>query len=98
MTATTVRALIFPAYGVPQDYALVGGSSWLRSDHFDIVAQAPEGLTMVPNTVGGLPGTMQLMLRALLADRFKVAYIRKRERYRCARWCSRSRTAPWGRS
>jgi uncharacterized protein (TIGR03435 family) len=42
---------------------LVGGPSWLDSERFDIVAKAPEG---------SRPDQTPLMLRGLLADRFKL--------------------------
>src|SRR5215469_14267008 len=54
--------LIAAAYSV--DTAKVqGGPSWLDTDRFDIVAQAPA------NTP---PETVKLMLQTLLADRFKL--------------------------
>jgi uncharacterized protein (TIGR03435 family) len=58
-----LRVLIQNAYQLLQDAQLVGGPSWLTSDRFDIVA-----------TVAGNPPPEQipLMLRALLADRFKL--------------------------
>lgn len=58
-----VRVLIQNAYQLLQDGQLDGGPSWLTSDTFDIVA-----------TVAGNPPREQipLMLRALLAERFKL--------------------------
>ncbi len=58
-------------YQLLQDAQLVGGPTWLTSDRFDIVA-----------TVAGNPPPEQipLMLRALLADRFKlVIHTERRE-------------------
>jgi uncharacterized protein (TIGR03435 family) len=43
---------------------VLGGPSWLEYDRFDVAALVP------PNTT---PDTQKLMLRALLADRFKLA-------------------------
>jgi len=66
----TLRMLIGLAYGTPQprpDSQMIGGPDWIGSDRFDIVAKA-EG-DVVPGPNGQLP----LMLRALLADRFKLA-------------------------
>jgi uncharacterized protein (TIGR03435 family) len=54
--------LIRTAYGVDADKVL-GGPSWLEWDHFDVIAKAPPG---------ALPETVKLMLRSLLADRFKL--------------------------
>ena len=58
-----LRVLIQNAYQLLQDAQVVGGPSWLTSDRFDINA-----------TVAGNPPPEQipLMLRALLADRFKL--------------------------
>ena len=61
-TATMVD-LIRVAYGV--DAAnVVGGPAWLDTDRFDVIAKAPSDAT---------PEAQQLMLRSLLADRFKLA-------------------------
>lgn len=64
-TATNVplRMLLRQAFDV-QEFQLVGGPSWITSDRFDIIAKAPEGM------VG--PNQVRPMLRALLADRFKL--------------------------
>lgn len=71
-TATNVplRELIRMAYLI-QGFQLVGGPDWIGSERFDVVAKA-EG--DVPRPVpGGPPGPMFLMVRALLAERFKLA-------------------------
>ena len=73
LTATNIslRLLLRQAYDV-QDFQIVGGPNWLNSDRFDIVAKAPEGMTS--------PEQIRPMLRALLADRFKlVAHNETRE-------------------
>jgi len=69
-TATNVplRMLIRNAYQL-QDAQLVGGPDWIASDRFDIMAKA-EGDP--PPTPPGTAGPIQLMLRTLLADRFKL--------------------------
>ena len=73
-TATNIplRLLIRNAYQV-QDSQLVGGPAWITSDRFDIMAKA-EGDVPPPDPGGppGPPGVMTLMLRTLLADRFKL--------------------------
>jgi uncharacterized protein (TIGR03435 family) len=62
-TNVTLGVLIRNAYRV-QDFQIVGGPGWLSSDRFDIVAKAE----------GDPPqDEIQLMMRALLADRFKLA-------------------------
>jgi uncharacterized protein (TIGR03435 family) len=61
MTNVPLRILIMQAYRL-STYQLVG-PSWLDSERFDIVAKAPEG---------SRPDQTMLMLRGLLADRFKL--------------------------
>jgi uncharacterized protein (TIGR03435 family) len=55
-----------------QDFQIVGGPNWLATDRFDIVAKPPDGITG--------PEQIRPMMRALLADRFKlVAHNETRE-------------------
>jgi uncharacterized protein (TIGR03435 family) len=61
-TATMVD-LIATAYGVEAD-KVVGGPSWLEMDRFEVTAK------LSPNAT---PEMQKAMLRALLADRFKLA-------------------------
>ena len=64
-----LRNLIRFAFQV-QDFQLIGGPDWIDKERFDIVAKAEHDIVPgPPGTVG--PG--QLMLRSLLADRFKLA-------------------------
>src|SRR5215468_3820080 len=58
----TMVDLISSAYAVDAEKVL-GGPSWLETDRFDILAKAPTSVTTA-NT--------KLMLRSLLADRFKL--------------------------
>jgi uncharacterized protein (TIGR03435 family) len=69
-TATNVplRALIRQAYQV-QDFQIVGAPDWINNERFDIVAKA-EG--DIPPSQPGTTGPMQLMMRNLLAERFKL--------------------------
>jgi uncharacterized protein (TIGR03435 family) len=60
----TVRGLISSSYGV-QDYQIVGGPGWLRTDGFDIDAR-------VEATPPPPPPQMLLRIRTLLADRFNL--------------------------
>jgi uncharacterized protein (TIGR03435 family) len=72
-TATNValRMLLRQAFDV-QDFQIVGGPNWLATDRFDIVAKPPDGITG--------PEQIRPMMRALLADRFKlVAHNETRE-------------------
>jgi uncharacterized protein (TIGR03435 family) len=68
-TGVTVRNLIAMAYGVPQPlppFRIIGGPSWIGADRFDIIAKTE--IEVTPGPGGPLP----LMLRGLLADRFKL--------------------------
>lgn len=69
-TATNValRMLIREAYQL-QDFQLIGGPGWIASDRFDFVANAKGDL---PPTPIGTVGPGQLMIRTLLAERFKL--------------------------
>jgi len=58
----TMLQLITGAYSVDEDN-IAGGPGWLSSDLFDVIAKVPDGTT---------PATAKLMMRALLADRFKL--------------------------
>ncbi len=58
----TMLDMISIAYGVEGD-KILGGPNWLEVDRFDVSAKAP---TSTP------PETVNLMLQALLADRFKL--------------------------
>jgi uncharacterized protein (TIGR03435 family) len=71
LTATNmpVRPMITFAYGLAQ-YQLVGGPSWITSDAFDIVAKM-EG-DPAPSPPGSGPDPIQLAMRGLLADRFRL--------------------------
>lgn len=62
VTNLPLRSLIMQAYRL-SNYQLVGAPSWIDSERFDIVAKAPEG---------SKPDQTPLMLRGLLADRFKL--------------------------
>jgi uncharacterized protein (TIGR03435 family) len=68
-----LRMLIRNAYQL-QDSQLVGGPAWLATERFDIVAKAEGNPAPVPP---GSVGPMQLMMRNLLADRFKLVVHRE---------------------
>jgi uncharacterized protein (TIGR03435 family) len=71
-----LRMLITFAYRL-QNYQLVGGPDWIDSERFDITAKAEHD---VPPAPMGQTGPMQIMVRNLLADRFKlVAHEEERE-------------------
>jgi uncharacterized protein (TIGR03435 family) len=78
LQAITLKELITIAWGLnPRDTeALAGAPKWLDSDKFDIIAKTS---TEVPSGPAGTVGnpqidfeSVQLMLRALLIDRFKM--------------------------
>jgi uncharacterized protein (TIGR03435 family) len=73
------RDLVAAAYG-RQPYQVVGGPSWLDADRFDVNAKASADQPLTPGTPGGPPSATQLMVRALLAERFSlVSHEEKRE-------------------
>ena len=65
-----LRFLIRDAYQI-QDFQLVGGPSWIDSEHFDVVAKAETDIA--PRPPGSGAGPFQLMMRSLLEERFKLA-------------------------
>jgi uncharacterized protein (TIGR03435 family) len=69
-TNTDLSALIRNAYRL-QRFQLVGGPSWLGTEHFDIVAKA-DGDLFSSDMVSSAPRPLELALRALLADRFQL--------------------------
>jgi hypothetical protein len=71
-TNVTLRLLIRNAYQL-QDFQITGGPGWMASDHFDINAKVPDEFrAMGPPAPGSGPGPLQLMIRALLTERFKL--------------------------
>jgi uncharacterized protein (TIGR03435 family) len=63
MTNVTVKRMIQNAYQL-QDQQIAGGPSWIVSEHFDIVANS--------DATNLSPMDRWMMVRALLADRFKL--------------------------
>jgi uncharacterized protein (TIGR03435 family) len=61
-TNVTARELIVFGYRL-REFQIATGPGWITSDHFDIVARAPENVTT----------DNRAMVRALLRDRFKLA-------------------------
>ena len=71
-TNVNLRVLIRNAYQL-QDFQISGGPAWLTSDRFDINAKVPDEFrNLTPPTPGSGPGPLALMIRALLAERFKL--------------------------
>ncbi len=62
LRGATMVDLISNAWGVAGN-KIVGGPGWLALDHFDVVASFP---------VGSTPEAIKSMVKALLADRFKL--------------------------
>jgi uncharacterized protein (TIGR03435 family) len=68
-----LRNLIGLAYGTPlplRPFQVVAGPSWVNTDGFDIDAKAP---TEFPEAQARFSVTGELMLRSLLAERFKLS-------------------------
>jgi uncharacterized protein (TIGR03435 family) len=78
LTSGTLRQLIQEAYrrGGYEVRTVSGGPKWMDSDRFDIQATVDPGLSLsalyLPDGKGSA-GLAYVMLRALLADRFKLA-------------------------
>ena len=75
-TNIPVRLLIRNAYQL-QDFQISGGPDWLNSERYDINAKieapadgTPPGAPLLP---GQGPNRLQLMIRSLLIERFKLA-------------------------
>src|SRR5687767_2607903 len=67
----TLRMLVMTAYN-RQPFQIVGGTPWWNANKFDITARAEDGSASLDQ--------MRMMLRGLLADRFKLkAHIETRE-------------------
>ncbi len=72
--SVTLGELIAAAYGrtLPlYRFQIVGGPDWIDSDRFDVMAKVQVGAA--PGTPGPTPEQMFLMIRKLLAERFKLA-------------------------
>ena len=67
-TNAPLVALIRQAYQL-QNFQLVGAPDWINNERFDIVAKAEGDVAPTPP---GAVGPMQLMMRNLLAERFKL--------------------------
>jgi uncharacterized protein (TIGR03435 family) len=63
MRSVRLQACIRWAYGV-HDYQISGGPNWLNSERYDVIAKPASAAT---------EDQLRMMLRALLADRFKLA-------------------------
>ncbi|HEX4347017.1 MAG TPA: TIGR03435 family protein [Vicinamibacterales bacterium] len=78
-TNVPLSMLITQAYRI-QPFQLIGAPAWVASDRFDISAKAPQGVELSPTPPGAPPGPQQTMMRAMLADRFKLkVHIEQRE-------------------
>jgi uncharacterized protein (TIGR03435 family) len=65
-TNVPLRQVILNAYRL-RPFQLIGGPDWIQSDRFDINAKAVDGLTTAQ-----VQAAMPVMIRSLLADRFKL--------------------------
>src|SRR5687768_4382124 len=68
-TNVRLRDLVMFAYQV-RPFQVEGGPDWVDSVGFDIVAKAETDVA--PPIPGGPPSPINLMIRSLLADRFKL--------------------------
>jgi len=71
-TNMPVRPIITFAYQVA-GYQLVGGPAWLTTDRYDLIAKMEDAADATPAVPGAnAPSPMQLALRHLLEERFKL--------------------------
>lgn len=69
----TLELLVENAYQL-EEFQLVGAPGWVKSDHFDIEATgAGDVSNLIAAERNSAPTRLQLMIRSLLADRFKLA-------------------------
>ena len=71
VTNAALRQIIQIAYQI-QPFQLVGGPNWIGDERFDIVAKAPANTPIIGPPGSASPGPMQVMMRNLLAERFKL--------------------------
>ena len=71
--AYTLKLLIAAAYDL-NPRTISGGPPWISSDHYDILA-------VTPGEVRPTHDEQMLMLRSLLADRFKLAFHREQKEF-----------------
>jgi len=71
-TGVTLKQLIFEAYDMPY-YRIFGGPAWLDSEYYDLEAKTESAVSR---------DQLRLMLRGLLADRFKLTLHRETKELR----------------
>ena len=72
ISGLTLKQLMQQAWGIPAD-SIVDAPKWMDTDRYAIVAKMPgNGAPPAPNSTVDID-TVYFMLRALLADRFKLA-------------------------
>jgi uncharacterized protein (TIGR03435 family) len=73
LNATNAPLALFVTFAYQiQPFRLQGGPSWMRTDRFDIVAKLDGDPAWVAMS-SGAPDPLMLAMRALLADRFRLA-------------------------
>jgi uncharacterized protein (TIGR03435 family) len=71
-TNMPVRPIITFAYQLA-GYQLIGGPTWLTTDRYDLIAKMVDSADTTPAVPGAnAPSSMQLALRGLLEERFKL--------------------------
>src|SRR5262245_15530948 len=77
-TACTLKQLVMGAYGIKEQYQVLGGPSWAEADRFDIEAKVAGDFSQDRDRVTALgrdaPRKMMLMLQTLLAERFNLKF------------------------
>jgi uncharacterized protein (TIGR03435 family) len=73
-----LQLLIAAAWNLPfQSPRLTGGPDWIRSERYDIEAKAENGAIPAGLPAQARKDKMRMMLRTLLADRFKLTMRRE---------------------
>jgi uncharacterized protein (TIGR03435 family) len=80
----TLRMLVMTAYN-RQPFEIIGGTPWWNQNKFDITAKAEDGSANLDQ--------MRMMLRGLLADRFKLKAHAETREVPVYTSCSRATTA-----
>jgi uncharacterized protein (TIGR03435 family) len=80
-TNLPISAFVLGAYGLPDLFQVVGVPEWARTERYDIVAKAPEGVSLGAAIASGTePTPLQQMQRSLLQERFSFsAHVEQRE-------------------
>ncbi len=74
-TNLPISAFVLAAYGLAAMFQVAGAPEWSRTERYDIVAKAPEGIALGSAVASGTgpPTPLQEMMRSLLRERFNFS-------------------------